>query len=221
MAKNKSSNLKINFLNVVAFLIILCILGIGVILILAGASLLGPINKGGTIACYVIGGIFVLIFVFIIAKIIAIVVSENTYKKNALDVKELFKNLSPSETQVDLDNEFNETAEAQDIEALNIYYTFIREFEQKSFKEEKIELVDYKIKIAIQNLIMRVKKTFGYFDTYLAIDFTKASTRKIGPLRRDIRKFREYFTNIREVINVADIIAKEEVLKIRQAKVKE
>ncbi|WP_412031531.1 hypothetical protein [Metamycoplasma buccale] len=200
----KNNKLKSNILNFIGFLAVFAFLAIGIILVLAGAKIFGKINQASAITCYVFGAIFLFIFVFIIAKIIAIAASENVYKKNALNVDEIYKNYSLTEEQQNQAKLF-ENATNEDKAARDIYFSYLVEFQRKSFKRDDIQFNDVQVKLNIEKFILDVKQEFGYFDVYLAIDFTKTTTRKLV-WKGEYKKYKAYFDNIRNLIKFTNDI---------------
>ncbi|BAP39471.1 hypothetical protein [Metamycoplasma canadense] len=187
--------------NIFGFFIIFLFLAIGIILFLTASNIFGQINKGGRIASYVFGSIFILLFILIIIKIFLIIKQENKYAKNAVDVNKIFSEISLSEEEKNINNLFLNDYSSE-IPSLNIYFAAFAEIENKHYKKE-IDITSPKVRMLMQKMIIDGIKEYGFFDLYLVIDFSKSLNKKFI-WKGDLKKYKIYFEYIREIYHAAD-----------------
>ncbi|AZZ65387.1 hypothetical protein DMC14_001090 [Metamycoplasma phocicerebrale] len=197
----KKQQTKEKMFNILGFMVIFAFLVIGIILFLTGAHVFGKINLGGTIASYIFASIFTIIFILIIIKIILIIKSENKYAKRAIDVKKIFEESSLTEEEKQINDLFNDKYSNQ-TSSLNIYFGVFADIEAKYYKKE-VDINSAKVRMIIQKMIIETTKEFGIFDVYMAIDFSKTINKKLV-WKGDFKKYKTYFTYIRELFHAAD-----------------
>ncbi|ENY54004.1 hypothetical protein [Metamycoplasma alkalescens] len=197
----KKKNFKDSLFNIFGFVVIFLFLAIGVILFLAATQKLGKINKGGVIASYVFGTIFILIFCLIVIKIFLILKSQNKYAKQALDVNKIFEYTPLTEEEKKINDLFLDAYD-KEIPSLNIYFGAFVEIEKKHYKKD-IDLNSPRIRMLMQQMIIDGIAEFGFFDLYLVIDFSKSINKKLV-WKGDFKKYKTYFTYIRSIYHAAD-----------------
>ncbi|TPR54280.1 hypothetical protein [Metamycoplasma neophronis] len=200
--KERKAKFKNGFFNFLGFLAVAAFLVIGIILMIAGAQVLGQLNKASQITCYVFGSIFLVLFILIIVKLILIIKAENLYEKQAIDTDALFKNSVLSEEEAKIHEEFK-TNYANLQSAVNIYFGFMYELEKKQFKRDSIHITNPEVRALIEKMIIETTKEYGLFDLYLAIDFTKSLNKKFV-WKGDFKKYKTYFQYIRSIIHCCD-----------------
>ncbi|WP_373439064.1 hypothetical protein [Metamycoplasma equirhinis] len=206
--KEKKYNAKNIFINLIGFLAVFAFLGIGIILILLGAHVItDKINKGGSIASYFFGVVFLLIFIFIIAKIIQILLMENKYEKQAIDTEKLFADYKLNEDENKVHMLFQKEYEKYAFQR-DTYFGFLDWFERKTFKRQNINISSPQIRALIEGMIIETVREYQIFDVYLAIDFTKSSNRKLI-WKGDVKKYKIYFEYIRDILHYANKYVKE------------
>lgn len=200
---NKYGKLKANILNIFSFFLIFSFLIVGLILILLAAKAIpNSFNKPSIVTCYVFGSLFLVVFLLIISKMIFIMKAENRYKKNAVDVDKYFADVEKTKSQEQNDLKFA-NAPKTDKESRNIYFSYLLSYMRKTYRRPNLELKDYAIKCALEDLIIEIKTTYGIFDVYLAIEFTKSLHRKMI-LRGEYNHYKVYFDGIRKLINLTN-----------------
>ncbi|WP_373438511.1 hypothetical protein [Metamycoplasma equirhinis] len=206
--KTKKYNVKNVIINLVGFLAVFAFLGIGIILILLGAHVItDKINKGGSIASYFFGVVFLLIFIFIIAKVIQILLMENKYEKQAIDTEKLFADYKLNEDENKVHMLFQKEYEKYAFQR-DTYFGFLDWFERKTFKRQNINISSPQIRALIEGMIIETVREYQIFDVYLAIDFTKSSNRKLI-WKGDVKKYKIYFEYIRDILHYANKYVKE------------
>ncbi|WP_373440461.1 hypothetical protein [Metamycoplasma equirhinis] len=206
--KAKKYNVKNVIINLVGFLAVFAFLGIGIILILLGAHVItDKINKGGSIASYFFGVVFLLIFIFIIAKVIQILLMENKYEKQAIDTEKLFADYKLNEDENKVHMLFQKEYEKYAFQR-DTYFGFLDWFERKTFKRQNINISSPQIRALIEGMIIETVREYQIFDVYLAIDFTKSSNRKLI-WKGDVKKYKIYFEYIRDILHYANKYVKE------------
>ncbi|WP_373437939.1 hypothetical protein [Metamycoplasma equirhinis] len=206
--KAKKYNAKNVIINLVGFLAVFAFLGIGIILILLGAHVItDKINKGGSIASYFFGVVFLLIFIFIIAKVIQILLMENKYEKQAIDTEKLFADYKLNEDENKVHMLFQKEYEKYAFQR-DTYFGFLDWFERKTFKRQNINISSPQIRALIEGMIIETVREYQIFDVYLAIDFTKSSNRKLI-WKGDVKKYKIYFEYIRDILHCANKYVKE------------
>ncbi|WP_373437628.1 hypothetical protein [Metamycoplasma equirhinis] len=206
--KAKKYNTKNVIINLVGFLAVFAFLGIGIILILLGAHVItDKINKGGSIASYFFGVVFLLIFIFIIAKVIQILLMENKYEKQAIDTEKLFADYKLNEDENKVHMLFQKEYEKYAFQR-DTYFGFLDWFERKTFKRQNINISSPQIRALIEGMIIETVREYQIFDVYLAIDFTKSSNRKLI-WKGDVKKYKIYFEYIRDILHYANKYVKE------------
>ncbi|WP_373436263.1 hypothetical protein [Metamycoplasma equirhinis] len=206
--KAKKYNAKNVIINLVGFLAVFAFLGIGIILILLGAHVItDKINKGGSIASYFFGVVFLLIFIFIIAKVIQILLMENKYEKQAIDTEKLFADYKLNEDENKVHMLFQKEYEKYAFQR-DTYFGFLDWFERKTFKRQNINISSPQIRALIEGMIIETVREYQIFDVYLAIDFTKSSNRKLI-WKGDVKKYKIYFEYIRDILHYANKYVKE------------
>ncbi|WP_373435535.1 hypothetical protein [Metamycoplasma equirhinis] len=206
--KAKKYNVKNVIINLVGFLAVFAFLGIGIILILLGAHVItDKINKGGSIASYFFGVVFLLIFIFIIAKVIQILLMENKYEKQAIDTEKLFADYKLNENENKVHMLFQKEYEKYAFQR-DTYFGFLDWFERKTFKRQNINISSPQIRALIEGMIIETVREYQIFDVYLAIDFTKSSNRKLI-WKGDVKKYKIYFEYIRDILHYANKYVKE------------
>ncbi len=206
--KAKKYNAKNVIINLVGFLAVFAFLGIGIILILLGAHVItDKINKSGSIASYFFGVVFLLIFIFIIAKVIQILLMENKYEKQAIDTEKLFADYKLNEDENKVHMLFQKEYEKYAFQR-DTYFGFLDWFERKTFKRQNINISSPQIRALIEGMIIETVREYQIFDVYLAIDFTKSSNRKLI-WKGDVKKYKIYFEYIRDILHYANKYVKE------------
>ncbi|WP_373440269.1 hypothetical protein [Metamycoplasma equirhinis] len=206
--KAKKYNAKNVIINLVGFLAVFAFLGIGIILILLGAHVItDKINKGGSITSYFFGVVFLLIFIFIIAKVIQILLMENKYEKQAIDTEKLFADYKLNEDENKVHMLFQKEYEKYAFQR-DTYFGFLDWFERKTFKRQNINISSPQIRALIEGMIIETVREYQIFDVYLAIDFTKSSNRKLI-WKGDVKKYKIYFEYIRDILHYANKYVKE------------
>ncbi|WP_373590230.1 hypothetical protein [Metamycoplasma equirhinis] len=206
--KAKKYNAKNVIINLVGFLAVFAFLGIGIVLILLGARIItDKINKGGSIASYFFGVVFLLIFIFIIAKVIQILLMENKYEKQAIDTEKLFADYKLNEDENKVHMLFQKEYEKYTFQR-DTYFGFLDWFERKTFKRQNINISSPQIRALIEGMIIETVREYQIFDVYLAIDFTKSSNRKLI-WKGDVKKYKIYFEYIRDILHYANKYVKE------------
>ncbi|TPD98883.1 hypothetical protein R9B83_00530 [Metamycoplasma equirhinis] len=206
--KAKKYNAKNVIINLVGFLAVFAFLGIGIILILLGAHVItDKINKGGSIASYFFGVVFLLIFIFIVAKVIQILLMENKYEKQAIDTEKLFADYKLNEDENKVHMLFQKEYEKYAFQR-DTYFGFLDWFERKTFKRQNINISSPQIRALIEGMIIETVREYQIFDVYLAIDFTKSSNRKLI-WKGDVKKYKIYFEYIRDILHYANKYVKE------------
>ncbi|WP_373435945.1 hypothetical protein [Metamycoplasma equirhinis] len=206
--KEKKYNAKNIFINLIGFLAVFAFLGIGIVLILLGAHVItDKINKGGSIASYFFGVVFLLIFIFIIAKVIQILLMENKYEKQAIDTEKLFADYKLNEDENKVHMLFQKEYEKYAFQR-DTYFGFLDWFERKTFKRQNINISSPQIRALIEGMIIETVREYQIFDVYLAIDFTKSSNRKLI-WKGDVKKYKIYFEYIRDILHYANKYVKE------------
>ncbi|QJG66504.1 hypothetical protein HGG64_02200 [Mycoplasma phocoeninasale] len=200
--KTKKLNAKNQFFNFLGVTAVMSFLIIGIILILAASDVFGQISRAGKIASYIFGIIFLIIFTFIIIKIIIILKSENKYQKQAIDCDKLFNDLNSSEEQMKLHSDFNENFEKLKLPR-NTFLGFLYSFEKKSFKRDDIDLKSLEVILLIEEMIIKTSADYGYFDVYLAIELMKSMNKKFV-WKGDFKRYKTYFEYLRKIIRSAD-----------------
>ncbi|BDX52490.1 hypothetical protein JPM7_0970 [Metamycoplasma equirhinis] len=206
--KEKKYNAKNIFINLIGFLAVFAFLGIGIVLILLGARIItDKINKGGSITSYFFGVVFLLIFIFIIAKVIQILLMENKYEKQAIDTEKLFADYKLNEDENKVHMLFQKEYEKYAFQR-DTYFGFLDWFERKTFKRQNINISSPQIRALIEGMIIETVREYQIFDVYLAIDFTKSSNRKLI-WKGDVKKYKIYFEYIRDILHYANKYVKE------------
>ncbi|ENY68560.1 Hypothetical protein, predicted transmembrane protein [Metamycoplasma auris 15026] len=209
----KRKNIKDSILNILGFFVIFAFLAIGIILFLGATKKLGKINLAGIIACYIFGSLFLLIFLLIIIKIILILKSQNKYAKQAIDVNKLFEDMPLNDEEKKVNALFLD-AFSSEINNLNILFGAFYEIEKKRYKKE-IDLTSSKIRMLMQKMIMEGIEEFGFFDLYLVIDFAKTINKKFI-WKSDFKKYKTYFTYIRNIHQTADDYIYDKYINVQQ-----
>ncbi|ASI53873.1 hypothetical protein [Metamycoplasma hyosynoviae] len=196
----KISKIKTILSNILSISLIILFFLLGLILVLIGTNVIpANLKKPAQITCDVFGGIFLGLFTFVIIKIITILKSENRHKKNAIDLDLYLQDVVPSDEQKkqQLASLFKD-APKEDIESRNIYYSYLFRLFRKIYRRPNLEIKDLDLKHKIEKFIIDIKQAYGYFDVYLAIEFTQSINRKII-LRGEYKHYKIYFDTIREI----------------------
>lgn len=207
---SKHSKLKAIIQNILSILVVFSFFAIGLVLYLYAANVIPNNNKkGGIITAYVFGSIFEILFILIITKIITILKSENNYKKNAIDLDKLFAETNLTKEQKILEDQFLNTPK-EDKESRNIYYSYLQIYVRKTYRRPTFNLVDINLKHQIEAFIIEIKQSYGLFDVYLAIDFTKSLLKKFI-LRGEYKHYKIYFDTIKKLLVYTNDFVKKEL----------